>query len=444
MEGLIMLGQLLLAVLIIAGIHEWGHMLAARIFGIRVEQFSIGFPPRLFAKTWKGTTYILGLIPLGGYVKLSGMVDESMDVKSMESPPKPYEFRSKPAWQRMIVMLGGIIMNLITGVVVFAIMSYVHGESYLPRAVVEQHGVEVGDLGKQLGLRTGDKIVSLNGVTYTRFTDLIDPKIFLSENTYYEVLRDGVREQIFIPANFAENFSSKSSVNQFMSVRTTFKVREVIPGSAAAQAGLVSGDSILRFANQPVRYFDELRNLIKVHANQSVVLEVARKDTRLNTQALLLTCHLQGDTLGIVRTNDLPYVHRDYTLPQSFVMGGKQALSLIVNNALGIAKMVKGHVSPSKSLAGPIGIAQMFGGHWQWGRFFYLLALISVFVAIFNLLPIPALDGGHVLFCTYEMITGQRVPVKVLHHAQTIGMVLLIGFDVLRLAKRPMEAIITC
>ena len=133
MTGLIMLAQLLLAVLIIAGLHEWGHMLAARLFGIRVEQFSVGFPPRLFSRKWKNTEYILGLIPLGGYVKLSGMVDESMDIKQLKESPKPYEFRSKPAWQRLIVMLGGIIMNLITGVLVFAVMSYVQGERYLSK-----------------------------------------------------------------------------------------------------------------------------------------------------------------------------------------------------------------------------------------------------------------------------------------------------------------------
>ena len=430
MTGLIMAAQLLLAILIIAGVHEWGHMIAARLFGIRVEQFSIGFPPRIFSKKWKGTEYILGLLPLGGYVKLSGMIDESLDTAQMKEEPKPYEFRSKPAWQRLIVMLGGIIVNLFMGICIFSIISYHRGDVYLSSESIQKNGIEVSHLGESLGLRTGDRIVSLNGEPYERFEQLIDPKIFLEEGSWYGIMRDGERQKITIPSDFVENFSSDSFAGDFILPRTPFRVGRVLEGSAAEAAGLREGDSIISFAGQPVHYFDELRTLIRSHVQQSVVIEVLR-DQEPPAQLLQLSCTLVSDTLGIMQNPQLPYAQQPYSLPQSFVAGTSQAFSLMWLNLLGIAKIVRGHISPSKSLAGPIGIAQMFGGHWEWNRFWYLVALISVFVAIFNLLPIPALDGGHVLFCLYEMISGRSLPVKFLQYTQTAGMILLVTLMVL-------------
>ena len=426
MVGMIMLAQLLLAVLIIAGIHEWGHMIAARIFGIRVEQFSVGFPPRIFSKKWKDTEYILGLIPLGGYVKLSGMVDESLDTKQLQEAPKPYEFRAKPAWQRLIVMLGGIFMNLITGVLVFSVMSYVQGERYLSSELVKSYGIYVNSLGEKMGLCTGDKVVSIHGRPYRRFEDLVAPEVFLKDDGYYEVLRDGERQKIEIPKDFIENFSERAAMSAFIMPRAPLRVVEITPGSAAEAAGMQPGDSILSFAGHPVRYFDELRRLTKQYANQDVELQLIRNISG-QQQRLTLACALRADTLGIVHQMRLPYTEQRYSLPKSISVGTDRAFSLVWLNVLGIYKILRGDVSPSKSLAGPVGIAQMFGGKWQWGRFWYLVGLISVFVAIFNLLPIPALDGGHAVFCLYEMATGRSLPVKFLRYAQTAGMVLLIA-----------------
>ena len=421
-----MLAQLLLAVFIIAGLHEWGHMIAARLFHIRVEQFSIGFPPRIFSKKWKETEYILGAVPLGGYVKLSGMVDESLDVKKLKEAPKPYEFRAKPAWQRIIVMLGGIIVNLLTGILVFSIMSYLEGDRYLSSEVVKTHGVQVNELGEKIGLRTGDKIVSVHGMSYHRFKELRSPEVFFKEGGYYEVIREGIRQKIPIPPNFVENFSDKSAMLAFILPRTPFRVKEVLPNSAANTAGLKAGDSIVALEGKSIRYFDELRSLTKQYANQPVELQIIRKEEG-NPQSITLKCRLKNDTLGIVIEPRLPYTEQHYSLLESVSVGASQAFSLVWLNALGIAKIVRGHVSASKSLAGPVGIAQMFGGKWQWKRFWYLVGLISVVVAIFNLLPIPALDGGHVVFCLYEMVVGRSMPLKILHYAQTVGMALLIG-----------------
>ena len=428
MTAVIMTLQLLLAIVIIAGLHEWGHMIAARIFGIRVEQFSIGYPPRIFSKTWKGTEYIFGALPLGGYVKLSGMMDESLDTKQLKEEPKSHEFRSKPAWQRLIVMLGGIIVNLLCGVLIFSIISYREGDTYLSSASIQEHGIEVSSLGEELGLQTGDKIVSLNGSPYKRFEELIDPQVFLERGSYYSVLRDGQTQEISIPPDFIEHFSSETSIADFILPRTPFRVGHVMKGSAAEAADLRKGDSILSFAGQPVRYFDELRSLIRANAQKSVTIEILRGET--DPQTLTLNCQLSSDTLGIQQDPRLPYTRVSHSLPESFITGTSKAFSLMWLNLLGINKIIRGEVSPSKSLAGPIGIAKMFGGHWQWMRFWYLVALISVFVAIFNLLPIPALDGGHVLFCLYEMISRRKLSLKFLQHTQTAGMVLLISLTI--------------
>ena len=427
MEGLIMLAQLLLAVLIIAGLHEFGHMSAAWLFGIRVEQFSIGFPPRIFSKTWKGTTYALGSIPLGGYVKLAGMLDESMDTKQLQEPFKPYEFRSKPAWQRLIVMLAGIFVNFLTSILIFSWIAYSQGERRISAEIVQKHGIEVGDLGKNLGLRTGDKVVSLNGSPYRYFDELIDSEVLLSEGSYYEVMREEGKVRMEIPNNFVEELSTASDPRSFISVRMPFRVEKVIPASGAEAGGVQVGDQILSLEGHPIRYLDELHMLTAVHADQSVELEVLRTAPNAGQPEIhKLSCILQGSTLGILSSSTLPYVEENYSFFEGLLVGSEQVFSLVWQNALGISKILKGDISPRKSLAGPIGIAKMFGGTWQWGRFWYLLALISVFVAFFNLLPIPALDGGHAVFCCYEIITRRQMPFKVLRYAQSIGMALLL------------------
>ena len=225
--------------------------------------------------------------------------------------------------------------------------------------------------------------------------------------------------------DFVEHFSSESSIADFILPRTPFRVGQVMKGSAAEAAGLRKGDSILSFAGEDVHYFDELRALIRANAQKSVTIEVLRGKTE--PQQLTLNCQLSSDTLGIQQDPQLPYIRVPHSLPESFIAGTSKAFSMMWLNLLGINKIIRGEVSPSKSLAGPIGIAQMFGGYWQWMRFWYLVALISVFVAIFNLLPIPALDGGHVLFCLYEMISRRRLSLKFLQHTQTAGMILLIS-----------------
>ncbi|MEO6686056.1 MAG: site-2 protease family protein, partial [Dyadobacter sp.] len=202
LEYLIMAGQLILGLSILVGLHEWGHMYAAKTFGMRVEKYFIGFPPKVWSIQKGETEYGIGAIPLGGFVKISGMIDESMDTEAMNKDPQPWEFRSKPAWQRLIVMLGGIIVNVIVGVFIFIVLAYIDGEKILSNAEVNKYGIVAGDLGKQIGLRTGDKIIKANGKSYADFNDIVSLDVFLASNSTYTVLRDGKEVDIDIPNNF--------------------------------------------------------------------------------------------------------------------------------------------------------------------------------------------------------------------------------------------------
>ena len=234
MDWMIMLAQLLLSLSFLVAVHEFGHLLAAKYFGMRVEQFSIGFPPKIFSFKKGETEYALSAIPLGGYVKISGMIDESLDTEAMKLPPQPWEFRAKPAWQRLIVMLGGIVVNVIVGVLIFIGITYVYGDSYILKdAVNEGGGYHVGPVGETLGLKTGDKIIKINGQDFEYFEDILKPATLLSTNGSYTVDRNGQIIEIPIPADFIQKFNKKSSAGSFVFPRMAPVVGEIEKGSIA-------------------------------------------------------------------------------------------------------------------------------------------------------------------------------------------------------------------
>ena len=416
-----MILQLLLAIVIIAGTHELGHMLAARAFGIRVEQFSVGFPPVLFRIKVGKTVYTLGLVPLGGFVKLSGMLDESLDAAKLKETPKDYEFRSKPAWQRLIVMLGGIIVNIVTGLFIFIMFAYNNGDQYISSQELNKHGIQAHELGQSVGLQTGDRITALNGKSYERFSDLTAADVLLGDSSYYTVRRDSQELSVVLPSNFVENFSTPSQTQRFISPRMLYRIQKVLPNTPAAAVGLQAGDRLVQINADSIVYFDQLKAVLKKYAGQSVTLHYTRDQQPRQVPLNLFA----QDTLGILQSPQIETSKREYSFIESIVQGVRRVTTLITLNVKGISKIVRGEVSASKSLSGPIGIAQMFGGQWQWGRFWTLVGLISIFVALFNLLPIPALDGGHVVFCLAEMITGRVPSLAFMRIAQMVGMALI-------------------
>ena len=416
-----MAAQLILGLTILVGLHELGHMLSAKWFGMRVEKFAIGFPPKLLSKKFGETEYMIGAVPLGGFVKISGMVDESLDTANLNQAPEPWEFRAKPAWQRLIVMLGGIIVNIVTGIVVFVIMTYKHGESYLPASEVK-YGIVANELGQQMGFRTGDKIVKLNGQPLDEFTDIYNPDVLLGENTRFTVVRDGREVELGIPKGFLDKMLDKNQ-KIFVEPRQPFQVGRVMSGTPADKAGVQNGDFIRSVNGQPVQFFHELQATLAGLKEKQVPVVVERDGQQ---QTLQITVDENGH-IGFQPKLLLNDAKREYSLAQSIPVGTEKAFSIITGTIKSFGKIFAGEVSASKSLSGPIGIAQMFGSDWDWHNFWILVGMLSMLLAFMNALPIPALDGGHVLFLTYELVTGQKPSDKFLENAQKIGMILLLG-----------------
>ncbi len=417
-----MVGQLILGLSLLVGLHELGHMLAAKWFGMRVEKYAIGFPPKIFSKKIGETEYMLGMIPLGGFVKITGMVDESLDTEALKEDPKPWEFRAKPAWQRLIVMMGGIIVNIITGIVIYVALTYNYGEKYLP-ASEARYGIEPNELGKELGFQPGDNIVGINGQPLQKFDDVYSMDILLGRDAYYTVDRNGQRVDIQVPVNLMDKVADNKDRMFFVQPRQPFKVGEVVANSAAAKAGLQQGDLIKTVNGKNAQFFHELQQALQENAHKVVPIMVERdgKLVNLNVQVS------EEGTIGFMPELLLQYATQDYSLGESIPKGTNQAFSVITANVKGFGKIFRGEVSASKSVSGPIGIAQIFGDTFSWYKFWNITAMLSMVLAFMNFLPIPALDGGHVVFLTYEIISGRKPSDNFLENAQKVGMFLLLG-----------------
>ena len=422
MDVLIMVGQLILGLTILVGLHELGHMLAAKWFGMRVEKYAIGFPPKIFGKKFGETEYMLGLIPLGGFVKISGMVDESMDTEALKEEPKPWEFRAKPAWQRLIVMMGGIIVNVITGIVIYIALTYYYGEKWLP-ASEAKYGVVANEIGKDIGFETGDKVVALNGRELEKFDDVYSMDALLGSNAYYTVERDGKKVDIQVPVDLMDRLADKEDRMFFVQPRFPFQVGEVVAGSPAAKAGLKEGDRITKVDGKKIEFFHEFQQAMQENKGKEATIMVERNEKLIKLKAKVN----EDGTLGFYHKPLLQYATRDYSLGESIPMGTEQAFGVITANLKGFGKIFRGEVSASKSVSGPIGIAQVFGDTFNWYKFWSIVAMLSMVLAFMNFLPIPALDGGHVVFLTYEIISGRKPSDNFLENAQKVGMVILLG-----------------
>ncbi|MGC4022682.1 MAG: RIP metalloprotease RseP [Cyclobacteriaceae bacterium] len=415
-----------------------GHFFAARTFKIKVEKFYLFFDflfPManvlnfaLFKKKKGDTEYGIGWFPLGGYVKIAGMVDESMDKEQMKQPAQPWEFRSKPAWQRLIVMLGGIIVNVIVGILIFVGLTYFVGDRYILNDYVNNHGgVEAGEVAQELGIKTGDKIVKINGKSFEYFNDITSVDVLLAQNSTYTVLRDGREINISIPTNFIEKFSKKESRADFVLPRRPLTIFGVAKDSVAGKIGLKKGDQIVEVEGHAVQYDDELRSEIKNRKGDSLSFKIKRgeqilsfkenfkKHTRVGIQIILP--EESGKSIS-------------YSLGQSVVIGPSRAFEIIGIQLKAFGKMFKREISVTKSLSGPIGMVNAFPGQWDWVSFWTMTGLLSMVLAFMNLLPIPALDGGYVVFLLYEMITGREPSEKVFENSIKVGMAILLALMV--------------
>lgn len=449
-----MLAQLLLSLSFLVAVHEMGHLLAAKYFGMRVEQFSIGFPPKIWSFKKGETEYALSAIPLGGYVKISGMIDESLDTEAMKLPPQPWEFRAKPAWQRLIVMLGGIIVNVVVGVMIFIGITYALGDTYILKDEINNAGgFDVGPVGKEIGLKTGDKIVKINGEDFKYLQDIINPETLLSTNGTYTVERDGKLVDIPIPADFITNFSKKSSSpSNFLWIRVPPVIIEVAKGSLADRIGLKKGDRIVEINGSPIQFNDqvitEVQDVVKdslSSRSDSISLKVQR-----GSELLAFREPFKGQkSIGFYANArpseeflDKAEERITYSFFESIPKGAERAFTTLAVQVKAFGRVITGALSPRKSISGPIGIMQAFGNEWDWSRFWSLTGVLSLVLAFMNLLPIPALDGGHVMFLSYEIISRRKPSDKFLENAQKVGMVFLLALMVFIFANDIIKLVI--
>lgn len=416
--------QLILSLSILIVLHELGHYLPARWFKTRVEKFYLFFDYKfsLFKKKIKDTEWGIGWIPLGGYVKISGMIDESMDKEQMKKEPQPWEFRTKPAWQRLIIMIGGITVNLIVGIVIYAMVLMVWGKEYIPVGEL-QHGMAVHDEFKQYGFQDGDQILLLNGEEPDDVTS-INTWIFLRDVRQVTVRhQNGADTTITLPEDIDEQMFEKDAVSAF-TPRIFAMVGEIEEGSGASAAGLQKGDEIISINETAVRFWDEFTREIKSHKGETVQLGVLREGKPVTVKATTDT----NGVLGVRPNADLLDNHintKEYGFFEAIPAGWTLGMWTLSDYATQLKYLFTKKGASSMGGFGTFG--SIFAPEWDWHVFWSRTAFISLILAFMNFLPIPALDGGHIMFLLYEMITGRKPHDKVLEYAQIIGIILLLG-----------------
>ncbi len=421
MDVIIKIAQLLVSLSILIVLHELGHFTLARIFKVRVEKFYLFFDAgfSLFRKKIGETEYGIGWLPLGGYVKISGMIDESLDREQMKQPPQPYEFRSKKAWQRLLIMLGGVIVNFLLALVIYILVFFKWGEEYVP---VESmvYGYSFEQEFKDLGLENGDKILSLDGEMVDRWLS-IHHDIVVNETRVIQVERDGVIMDIQVP----EGMTSKLLKLQYvMEPRVPCEVDDMQADSKMAIAGIELNDRIIGVNGEPIFFYDEFKDRTRKEANTTFDLTVLRGSDTLQIE----TTTDENGLFGFKRKIYLDYFETivvRYSLLQSIPAGINRGFEITGSYLKQLKMLFKPETKAYEELGGFIKIGSIFSSTWDWERFWNMTAFLSIILAIMNLLPIPALDGGHVMFLLFEMITGRKPGDKFMEYAQIIGMVLL-------------------
>ena len=435
MDVFVKIVQLLLSLSILVLFHEFGHFLFAKLFKTRVEKFYMFFNPwfSLFKFKKGETEYGIGWLPLGGYVKIAGMIDESMDTAQMRKPAQPWEFRSKPAWQRLLIMLGGVMVNVVFAFLIYIMVLYTWGETYLPAENVK-YGVVCDPLFEKMGMQTGDIVVSLDSVKVERFSDIL-ADMTLDHSQTVQVEREGKLISLDIPETFTADLLALSSKNNRVrllvprQLMDSTYVAEFADYSAAYDAGIRKGDKILAVNGRTFRFYDEFTDMLAANADSRVETKVLRgKDT------LQFAFYLGNDgKFGIYfgSTERLELAFRKYSFGEAIPAGIAKGAQTISSYLKQLKLIFSPRVEAYKSVGGVMMMGSIFPGVWDWQIFWELTAFISIMLAVVNILPIPALDGGHVLFLLYEVITRRKPGEKFMEYAQITGMMILLGLFIL-------------
>lgn len=443
MEVFVKIAQLLLSLSILVILHEAGHFMFAKLFKTRVEKFYLFFDPWFsLIKFKKGETeYGIGWLPLGGYVKISGMIDESMDKEQMKKPPKPWEFRSKPSWQRLIIMLGGVMVNFLLAIMIYILVLFVWGEEYLPTENVK-YGILVDSVGIEMGLRNGDKILSVDNQEVENFHQII-PDIVLNGRKTIQIKRDGRLIDVRIPEELIPLLiKGKGRID----LRTPFSpliVAGFIKESPAKNAGLQTGDEIIGLNNEIYEYYDEFSKKLGESKEEEVLVRIKRNNGSLNIPVVVNNQGMIGISISRHYKDFFEFKKIEYGFFESIPAGIAKGVKTLQDYLKQIKLIFSKDTKAYESLGGFITIGSIFPGVWDWYAFWNLTAFLSIILAIMNILPIPALDGGHVMFLLYEVVTGRKPGDKFMEYAQMTGMILLVslllfanGNDIIRLFNK--------
>ena len=434
---MIQLAHILFILSVLVILHEFGHFIAAKIFKVRVEKFYLfmdaGFS--LIKKKIGDTEWGIGWLPIGGYVKLSGMIDESMDTEQLNQPAQPWEFRSKPAWQRLIIMLGGIIVNILLAWFIYSVMYMTVGQKTISTEKIQKNGLEFSEVGELAGFKTGDKILSVDGIKQNNFNRLkID--ILLGDNV--TVLREEKEISFALTDEAKKNILSKEGKNFMFPIIKDVIVDSVLSKSAAEKIGLLKGDKIIAINNNKIPHFSYFRKELANHKNDSISLNVLRNNIDVQLKG---TVNKEGK-LGFDYIKPTPEdLKRDYVDVNVMSFGNaihyaiKESYIMFVYNIKQFKLILKPKTEAYKQIKSPIGIARQLPDEWDWEYVWNFTALFSIGLAFMNLLPIPGLDGGHALFTIAEMITGKTLSVKAAERVQTGGMIILLTLMALTFGK---------
>ena len=418
--------QFILSFSILVVLHELGHFIPARLFKARVEKFYLFFNPgfSLWKKKIGETEYGIGWIPFGGYVKIAGMIDESMDKEQMKLPPENWELRSKPAYQRLIVMLGGVFVNVVLAIVIFIGISFYWGEDNLPAKNVV-YGVHPSELASNMGIKEGDIIVSLDQKELDNF-DALEGKLILTNPKTLQVKRGDSLVSLSIPANLSTAIAKFKKTSPFVTPRIPVVIDSVGKSAVVLNGAFNKEDTLLKMNNESIQYQFEFLEVKKKFAD-SIVLVTAKRG---NDIVFVKTLINGSGQIGLFVK--LPYAlfkteHKNFSFLEAIPEGAHRCYITLDNYITGIKQIFTGKVNPNDSLGSLISIGNTFPSNWDWEKFWTLTAIFSIILAFMNVLPIPALDGGHALFILFEMITGRKPSDKFMEYAQIVGMLLMFG-----------------